>query len=175
MPEGSKPEEIKQGHVSGQRGVLGLSWFRGLPAPQQVAVVVAAIGLAGTLAKVVIPKLPDWVNPPRPTLSPTLAATSSAAIRPTPDPIVYQVLVKDRVSGESVTGAEVAIGTSHGPPYREVTDATGYATLYLPASYAGEPAYLIVEAAGYHGHDRHIELPSSTLPVIVQLRPKRDQ
>jgi len=130
-----------------------------LPAAQRVAIIVAVIGLVGTIAAAIIKEWPGPVPPP--TSVPTLP----------PQPPYYQVRVEVKGTGDYVPDAMVSIEVIGRAPLEVTTDSNGFARLMIPAALAGQPGHLIVEATGYRIHRQNIDLIADALPVTIQLEP----
>lgn len=81
-----------QTSASGKRGGI-IGWYKNLPTAQQVAIIVALIGLVGTLAAALIGVMPELLSRPiptptaipthTPTSSPSPTATSTPSLAPT--------------------------------------------------------------------------------------------
>lgn len=146
-----KTEPDSQGKRRHDGGGI-LAWFSSLSRGQLVQIIVALIGLVGALLAAAIPILPE--------------ACSGPSTRD------YQVRVRAKDTGEPLPNAEVALEIAGIAPLREVTDANGLARFRFPASHAGDPGRLIIDAAGYERYEQNVDLLGD-LPQVIQLNPER--
>ena len=135
------------------------TWFKSLPAAQQVAllapVIVALIGLVGAL----IGPLPTWLR-------------KSTIPTPSDSGFYYGVHVRAKDQDTEISRAHVTIETVGGlAPIDGFTDSTGYTRLRIPASHIGQPGRLIVEKSGYNRWEQNIDLTPDSLPDVIELEP----
>jgi len=82
----------------------------------------------------------------------------------------YAVQVEERDTSEGIPNASVTIDIPGGKaPSKRFTDANGFATFSIDASYASQSAVLTVNAPGYREHMAYINLIKGELPYTVQL------
>ncbi len=119
-----------------------------------VPILVAVIGLIGTIIAAIIGNFPDS----KPTESP---------------PTYYRVRVVDAVSRENVGNARVTIELSGNiVPLDAITDANGFAIIAIPVEFIDKPGKVIVEAREYQTFNKYINLSLETLPEVVELEKK---
>lgn len=99
-------------------------------------------------------------------LFPSATSTPSASFN-------YQVRVQAEDTGEYVQGARIAVDVAGQAPLDAITDMIGFARVFIPSSYAEQPAVLIVEAVGYERYTKNIVLIAGTLPDVAELEEKQ--
>ncbi len=90
-----------------------------------------------------------------------------------PQPFTYQVRVEAKAASEYLPETKVTIEVGGKAPLDAVTDVNGLGRIPIPAEYAGQPAVLIVEAAGYQRYRQNVDLVEDALPQVVQLEASR--
>lgn len=120
-----------------------------------VPIVVAIIGLAGTIITLVFQHF--------------FSPSSSS-----PEQTYYRLRVVDKVSREYVANAKVTIEMSGSTvlPIETITDSNGFAILALPTEFVDKPGRLIVEAREYQTFNKFINLSLETLPEVIELEKK---
>jgi len=84
----------------------------------------------------------------------------------------YTVQVQALDTGEDIPNAEVRIDVGEGKaPLSGITDANGFARIFVDASYEERPAILIVEAPGFRKHRQEVDLTKDGRTPVVQLEP----
>ncbi|MBN1935851.1 MAG: hypothetical protein JW934_14370 [Anaerolineae bacterium] len=141
-----------------------VSWFKSLPAVQQVAlisaIIVALIALIGTLG---VPLIEKWLA--NPTAQPTVEVNPDGSF-------YYGVRVRIKDKDEAIQGAKVIIEVGGKAPIDDYTDSNGYTRILIPASHAGQPGRLIVEETGYQRWEQNIDLKPDLLPDVIELEVK---
>ncbi len=85
---------------------------------------------------------------------------------------VYQVYVKDQVTGEPLAGVQVSIMTGNLAPLTAETDNDGLAIIEVKAEYVDRLGRLRAEKSGYVSYERHVNLSQQELPTVIQLEPQ---
>jgi hypothetical protein len=142
--ESTPPEKVQKPQSS---STSGSKWW--------IPIVVALIGVAGTIFTVVWTR-GDGEEPP---------------IEPPGGEFTYQVRVQTVDTGEPIPNAIVTIEVGGKAPLDAVTDSKGIARIFIDASYAEKPGFLIVERDGFHSHNQNIDLVVDALPDVVLLEP----
>lgn len=83
----------------------------------------------------------------------------------------YPVRVQAKGTGEHIPNAKITIEVIGKAPLDEVTDANGFARVFIDADRVGQPSKLIVQVTGYKQYIQNIDLTEGSLPDVVQLEP----
>lgn len=82
-------------------------------------------------------------------------------------PNLYVVRIEDGNSSKGIYNAKVIVEAIGIGKITEVSDTDGYARLFIPSDYVGEPGRLIVEVEGYSPYRSEINLYTDQLPTRV--------
>lgn len=83
----------------------------------------------------------------------------------------YPVRVQAKRTGEHIPDAKITIEVIGKAPLDEITDANGFARIFIDADRVGQPGKLIIQATGYKQYIQNIDLTEGNLPDVLQLEP----
>ncbi len=134
------------------------------------AVKVAVVGAISTVLVAVIADVSAILQQQQAVSSPTPAPTIISAPTPTSaSNFDYSVRVQKNDASSSIPNAKVTIEVIGQAPLDEITDSNGIARFFIDTNRAGQPARLIIRAAGYRSYNQNIDLRQATLPDVIPL------